>query len=121
MKALIQGIPTLKCMGNFVMNCMFRSPQHAWEVIFHSHPSFVLESTLIPAVLGLAERYLSWLSNDSTFRTIRSELRAQEGFECWDFQASICLVLLLFCYGSLMSWRATGLDRSPLFRNISKI
>jgi hypothetical protein len=121
MKSLIQGIPTLQFMGEFVMNCMFRSPQYAWGVIFHPHPSFVLESMLILAFLGLVERSLSWLSNTGTFRMIQSELKAQEDFECWDFQTSIHLVLLLFCYGSLILWRATGLDRSTLFRDFHKV
>jgi hypothetical protein len=75
----------------------------------------LLESMLIWACVGVTEQCLSWLSNAGTSRTIRSELKAHEGFKCWDFQASICLVLLSFYYGSLILWRATGLDRSLLF------
>jgi hypothetical protein len=115
MKALIQGILTLQFMDESATNCMFRSSQYTWGLICHSHSSFILESTLILACVGMTERSLSWLSNAGTSRMIRSELKAHEGFKCWDFQASIHLVLLSFYYGSLILWRATGLDGSPFF------
>jgi hypothetical protein len=115
MKALIQEILMLQCMDESAMNCMFRSSQCTWGLICHSHSSFILESMLTRVCVGMTERSLSWLSNTGTSRTMRSELKAHKGVKCWDFQASICLVLLSFYYGSLILWRATGLDGSPLF------